>query len=368
MKDALFNPAKVQKLSHEIKEVYPSFEKEQFETEVLEKFPDLELKERMYHIRDRLYKHLPKEFSQAVAIILKALPNELDNSEKDDDFGDFIYAPHSEYVSFYGCDRENLDLSLDALKDITKRFSVEFAIRDFINCFPKETLKMLEECSLSENYHQRRLASEGLRPKLPWAKKIGIDYKDVVFILENLYSDKCRFVTRSVANHLNDISKLDAPLVLQILKNWQKSKKQANKEMQYIINHSLRTLVKDGDKDALEFLGYRQNPNIIVKDFLLDNHEVNIGEKLSFSYVLKAMSDEELIIDYIVYFLTKSGKLNPKVHKLKKLSIQKDEIINITKKHHFKANMSTRKFYKGEHRLELQINGKIYSSATFLLL
>jgi hypothetical protein len=39
----------------------------------------------------------------------------------------------------------------------------------------------------------------------------------------------------------------------------------------------------------------------------------------------------------------------------------------VRKKHPFRANMSTRKLYEGEHRLALQINGKIYKEITFML-
>ena len=43
-------------------------------------------------------------------------------------------------------------------------------------------------------------------------------------------------------------------------------------------------------------------------------------------------------------------------------------LVILDKKHHFKANMTTRKLYAGEHKVELQINGKIYASIKFDLL
>jgi len=52
------------------------------------------------------------------------------------------------------------------------------------------------------------------------------------------------------------------------------------------------------------------------------------------------------------------------VHKLKKFVLQNGENINIEKNHLFKAYMSTRKFYKGEHKIELKINGKIYNNSS----
>lgn len=365
LKDELYNPKKVEMIASEIKEVYPAFEASQFTKETVAKFPKLELKERIYHIRDMFKKYLPSDYQEAVNILVQSLPQELDPSKSDDDFGDFIYAPYSEYVTAYGCNEEHLNFSLQALREITKRFSVEYAIRDFINIYPTQTLAMLEACAKSENYHERRLASEGLRGKLPWAKKLNIAYDVPLRHLELLYSDKTRYVTRSVANHLNDIAKIDAPLVLKTLKRWKKSKKQEPKEMDFIISHALRTLVKQGNTDALAMLGYVQNPPIEVKKVTLKRVSVQVGEALEFEVEVVALDDAMLMVDYIIHFQTKAGKLSPKVHKLKKIELAKAKRIVLKKKHPFKVNMSTRTLYAGEHLLEVQINGSIIHREKF---
>jgi 3-methyladenine DNA glycosylase AlkC len=367
LKDELFNEVKDEKISAEIKEVYASFEDEKFKEDVLDAFPKLELKERMYHMRDMLAKYLPSKYEEAVGILLKALPKELDTNKHDDDFGDFIYAPYSEFVVTFGCNREHLEFSLNALREITKRFSVEFAIRDFINDFEDETYAMLKECSFSDNYHERRLATEGLRQKLPWAKKINIEYKKSILILNNIYNDETRYVTRSVANHMNDVSKIDASFVVQTLKRWQESNRQNTKEMNFIVSHSLRTLVKKGDEDALLLLGYKKRPNIKVSFPKLSNSVVKEGESLEFGFNIVAKDECMLMVDYILHFRTKVGKTSPKVYKIKKIFLSEGQSIDISKKHHFKANMSTRKLYAGVHKVELQINGISYGAEEFLL-
>jgi len=367
LKDELFNANKVEMITQEIKEVYGLFEAGKFQEDVLDKFPELELKERIYHIRDSLKKYLPDDYKEAVNILLQALPAELDQRKQDDDFGDFIYAPYSEYVTAYGCNDEQLDFSLQALREITKRFSVEFAIRDFINNYPTQALAVLETCARSENYHERRLASEGLRPKLPWAKKLTIAHDVPLKHLELLYTDNTRYVTRSVANHLNDIAKMDASLVLETLNRWEKSKQQDSKEMAFIINHALRTLVKQGNEEALAMLGYSKKPPIEIKDVRLHRPSVKVGEALEFEVEIVALDDVKLMVDYVVHFQTKAGKLSPKVHKLKKLELTKGKRIVLKKKHPFKANMSTRTLYAGEHLLEVQINGSIVHGQSFTL-
>lgn len=367
LKDELFNPEKVNKIAFELKAVHNPFDVEDFVVDVLIEFPNLELKERIYHIREMLRKHLPNDYRIATKILLNALPLILDTNKYDNDFGDFIYAPYSDFIAVYGCDEKHLEFSLQALREMTKRFSVEFAIRDFINAYPDDTLQMLEQCVLSENYHERRLVSEGLRPKLPWAKKLTLDYRKSVKYLDDLFYDNTRYVTRSVANHLNDIAKIDGALVVETLKRWKKSAKQNPKEMEYIETHALRTLVKKGDEDALALLGYMKDPSIVVNDFVLYSYDVSVGEALIFEFEIEAKEDTKLMVDYIIHFKTKLGTLSPKVHKIKKIFLKKGEKIILKKKHPFKAEMTTRTLHKGEHKLELQINGMIYASEKFIL-
>jgi hypothetical protein len=197
-----------------------------------------------------------------------------------------------------------------------------------------------------------------LRPKLPWGKKITLDYTSALGLLEVLFADKTRFVTRSVANHLNDLSKIDSALVIETLRRWKASGKQNPKEMDYIMRHALRTLVKRGDEDALALLGYKTQASFEVSKFGLHHDRVCVGESLAFRVCIEAKEELALMVDYIVYYQSKSGTLSPKVHKLKKVSLQKDEVLTLHKKHLFKANMTTRTLYNGEHKVELQINGK----------
>jgi 3-methyladenine DNA glycosylase AlkC len=255
LKDRLFNRGKVEKIAEELavgfKFFKKDFAKQKFTEDVLEKFPELELKQRIFHITETLYKYFKianLDYLESLEIILKALPNELDDSLSDGDFGDFIYSPYGEYVAKYGLEKKYLKNSLNTLEEITKRFSVEFPIRDFWNTHEKEVFDKFLKWSKSKNYHVRRLASEGARPRLPWGKKINLHYLQTEKILDNLFLDKTRYVTRSVANHLNDISKIDKDFVLRKLIEWEKEntihKMQTEKEMEFIKKHATRTLRK----------------------------------------------------------------------------------------------------------------------------
>lgn len=171
LKDQLFNTRKVTRIAQEITAVHPEFQTKAFIVAVTEKFPELELMERMYWTRACLREFLPTEYQQAVKILIAALPTPLDSTLTDNDFGDYIYGAYGNFVSEYGATKKDVLFSLAALREMTTRFSCEFSIRVFIELFPNETLQLFEQWVLDPHYHVRRLVSEGSRPKLPWAKK-----------------------------------------------------------------------------------------------------------------------------------------------------------------------------------------------------
>lgn len=381
LKDALFNKNKLEKIANEIKIVYKDFDKDNFIKDNLKDFPKLELKARIICIREKLYKYLVLEnknkkindninesdkIKTAINILLKSLPAELDTNKTDDDFGDYIYAPYNDFVAHYGLQINDIDFSLNALKEMTKRFSAEDAIRYFLNYDKEKTLKTLLKWSLDKNYHVRRLASEGTRPSLPWSLKININYKYTENILDNLYKDKTRYVVRSVANHLNDISKIDDNFVINKLKAWKKENKQNTEEMNYIIKHSLRTLIKNGNKKAFTMLNIKNNIKYKINNWKIKNKKIKVGESLVFDLDILAEENGKMIIDYIIYFQNKKGEMkSKKVHKLKSLEIIKNQNYSLHKSHKLRADMTTRKLYKGEHKIELQINGEIIKGEFF---
>jgi 3-methyladenine DNA glycosylase AlkC len=359
LKDQLFNPKNVHYLAELLKNAYPKFELTKFEKEVLAKFPELELKERMVWVREKMEDQLPKDYLQTLNILLASVK---EPPEK----WDFIFGAYPNFVAVRGCKKQLLSKSLKALGEFTSLFSSEFAIRPFINKFPEETFKEMQKWATSKNNHKRRLASEGLRPKLPWAKAITFDYKRGSEPLDKLFYDHDRYVTRSVANHLNDISKIDHLFVLEKLKAWKKSKKQNEKEMQYIAQHALRTSIKKGHKETLSFLGYNSDPKIKVTNLKIKREKIILGESLEFFFEVAAEDKEKLMIDYRITYPTPHKRISTKVFKIKKSTLQAGDEVDITKKHPFKL-MSTKRLYSGEYKLEIQINGSILATENFYL-
>jgi 3-methyladenine DNA glycosylase AlkC len=369
LKDHLFNKKRVEYLAGLFVAVDATFDSKGLVRDVVKKFPELELKARIAWIAEVLERYLPSDPGDAMKLIILALPPPLDPTRRDDDFGEFILAPLGEYVVRNGCTKKYLKQSLRTLREITMRFSMEDAMRSFLNTFPEETLAAYDTWVNDKNYHVRRLVSESTRPLLPWSRRLSLDYRIPVRYLDVLSADKTRYVTRSVANHLNDISKQDPDLVLKTLARWKKEGKQEVKELEWMTRHSLRTLTKKGHTEALASIGYLDNHEIrsIKFSHSSDSGVLNTGDKLTLALTLQSLTDSLLRIDYVIDFVKANGKTTPKVFAWKKVAVIAGEELSLTKHHHFKADATTFRLYPGQHTITLQINGKPYTSFTMTL-
>ena len=358
LKEQLFSRKTVMELAERIQRVYPDFPKDAFVRDCVKAFGPLELKERMHHVAGMLEQHMTSDFESNLTIFTEVLKN-IEESM-------FVYGAIQRYIERNGNNDVYVDLALRKLGEFTEAFSAEFAIRPFFNNYPDKTLAIVQEWASSDNYHIRRLASEGSRPGLPWAQHINIDYKDGAKCLDKLYYDDMRYVTRSVANHLNDIAKIDPMYVIDTLKRWISSNKQEAKEMDYIIHHSLRTLIKQGHPLALEMIGYGSTPKIEISPIELDPTRLVIGETLAFTIQLEAKETVDLLLDYIITYPTKHGRTTEKVYKWMTIKAVKGKSYTLSGKRPFK-HLSTRTMRPGTHQIAIQINGTKLQEITFEL-
>jgi len=364
LKDQLFNQEKVRYFAGLFYAADPEFDAAGFERVVMETMLDLELKARMVLISEVLEQFLPDEFPVAAERIHAALPAPLDPTKTDNDFGIFIFGSLGEYVARKGLN--DLQIALGLLKEITKRFSMEFALRHFLIAAQDDTMSVLGSWAGDENYHVRRLVSEGTRPTLPWGMKTALTVSEPLPFLDALHADSTRFVTRSVANHLNDISRKDPALVIETLQRWQGWGRQDSAELDWMTRHALRTLVKKGDAGALAMLGFHESPAISVSEIeIAPSGSIQIGDTASFIFEIEAEKDECLLVDYVIDFVKSNGSSTPKVFKLKKLSLKAGEKVIIQKNHRFLKDATTFTHYPGSHRLTLQINGQSCGSCAF---
>lgn len=356
LKDILFPIEKVQLFGKVLKEVYPNFQSEEFVSTVCDaQWADRELKEKMRHTTLSLHKFLPEDFKTAIDILIAIVP-------KVTGF-EAIVLP--DFVEVYG--QDYWDISLPALGELTKCGSSEFGIRPFLNKDLEGAMKYMLDWADNKDFKVRRFASEGCRPRLPWAAGVPALKKDprlILPILEKLKNDPEEFVRKSVANNLNDISKDHPETVLDICERWQGNSKNTD----WIIKHACRTLLKQGNKRAMLLFGFA-NPELMeINQLNLSTTSPKIGEEISFSFDLNLNIKEKqkVRLEYIVHFVKANGKTSPKVFQIKEVVLAPGK--HSVKKKHSLKNMSTRKHYPGEHSIEVVINGEKKATATFNLL
>ncbi|MES1911402.1 MAG: hypothetical protein MHM6MM_003835 [Cercozoa sp. M6MM] len=117
-------------------------------------------------------------------------------------------------------DPETWRLCMQRLAQLSQFSTSENAVRPFLAQRPLRALAQVNEWTRSDNSHVRRLASECVRPRLPWATRLTLPMSQVLAILSMLRHDGACAVRRSVANCLGDIAKDDPELVIGLLKLW----------------------------------------------------------------------------------------------------------------------------------------------------
>lgn len=345
---------------------WPSFAVNKFVEDCAVGYDALELTARARHIAHVLARYLPKDFEQAVTIIVASLGPPIEESSLQG-LGSFIYLPHTYYIAEYG--KSHFAASMAAQYQITQRFTAEFSIRTFIERYTDQSLELLHQWSQDPNVHVRRLVSEGTRPRLPWAGRLRMFQKDprpVLALLEKLKDDPDLYVRRSVANNLNDIGKDHPQLLIETCRKW---KHKAPVHRQWVIRHALRSAVKSGVPGAIELLGFNeQKPRISLTDVVFKPKRLAVGKSVNFSFVLRSRASkaQKLLIDFRVHYVKANGSTAAKVFKLTKVTLEPSQKLALTKSLSTRP-MTTRKHYPGIHRVDILVNGHVFKAGEFRL-
>ncbi|MGP1355533.1 hypothetical protein [Roseicyclus sp.] len=358
LKDHLFNADSLGDLAADFARGVPGFPARAFLDRVLPGLAERTLLDRIDWIADCLEPHLAPDFATMADQIEAALPPPLDPALTDNDFGRFIHAVPGVLAVRHGLSDAHLPRALDLLEAATQRFSMEFYIRPFLNAFPDPVMARLADWTGHPNYHVRRLVSEGTRPRLPWARNIEAEPRGMLPFLTALHGDPTRYVTRSVANHLNDLARIDADLVLGTLATWRGAGRQAARELDWMTRHALRTLVKEGHPGAMAALGYDPEAEVAAT-LSVEPAAPRIGGTARIVATLSAPGAIPVLVDYIVWFRRPGGRESAKVHKLKTATLRAGQPLRLEKSHRFKGDATTYALVPGPHRVALQVNGRI---------
>lgn len=323
----------------------------------------LTLRERADTLRDALLSDVPGNYA--------ALADTIRAASHDAAFRGWLIWPVTAAIATKAVDEgaaEAFDDAMALLAELTGRLSAEFAIRTLLRHDLDRALELIRDWTTSEDLDVRRLASEGTRPYLPWATRVpeitahtGV----TIPVLDALYRDPEEYVRRSVANHLNDLSR-DAPaMVVDTARRWLA---EPDENTARLVRHALRTLVKKGDVQALELLGFGP-VSVDIAGPLLGSTTVEFGHSIEFSAVLHHRGDEpaRVAIDYTVYHRKANGGQTGKTFKLATRTLEPDEKFEVGREHSFRA-ITTRRYHPGMHAISLQVNGVESARAEFELL
>ncbi|MFJ8429944.1 DNA alkylation repair protein [Kitasatospora sp. NPDC094019] len=318
----------------------------------------LGFRERVTAIRDAVLADLPPGYPEFERVLREAL--------RDEEFTGWMTFPVGEAVAVRGQDAFEPALAL--LAALTPRHTSESAVRPFLHADQARALTVVTQWTGHPDPHVRRLASEGTRPRLPWAPQLPaliVDPTPALPLLDALYRDESEYVRRSVANHLNDISRDHPAVAVETAGRWLADPAATTPQL---VRHGLRTLIKAGHPEALTLFGHRPDAPVTVDGPHVLTPDLRLGEDLVFEYAVTNTHDGSVsvVIDYVVHHVKANGGRTPKVFKLTTRTLAPGETLRATRRHAVKP-ISTRRYHAGLHLLELQVNGRRHGEGSFTL-
>jgi len=360
-----FGPEIPGRIAAMISAVHPAFPNERFMSLALDGYEPLELMPRARHIAQALRATLPQKYAHAVKILIESSGTRPEQTAGDGGMATFFYLPHTTFLGMLGA--EDFEASIEANYHFTKLFTAEFSIRTLLIHHQERTLNALQKWANDENYHVRRLVSEGTRPRLPWAARLPEFQRDptpVLQLLDLLKDDPELYVRRSVANNLNDIGKDNPEVLIQTADRWMID---ASSDRQWIIKHALRYAIKQGNSDALAVLGFAgDSPLTVANPLIPEIAKIGDSIRIQFDVINPTALSHSANIDFQIHYIKSSGKPAAKVFKLKSSTLKPGETLTVSKKISL-IEMTTRKHFPGTHKVDALINGKVHPLGLFEL-
>lgn len=361
MADALksfFDRARVVAIADDLARAWPAFPHDTFVRGATRGLTELELLDRGRHIARALARALPADFAEAAPIVRSAL-GPLPSEGSSGGMGPFFYHPHTVWVAEQGVqDPAHLELALSLLHALTQRFTAEWAIRPFLAAYPERMRAVLTAWAQDPSEHVRRLVSEGTRPRLPWGSKVSGPFTAPEWtlpLLEALRDDPSEYVRRSVANHLNDIAKVDPERIVALLGAWSVD---APPTRVALIRHALRWLGKHGHAGALTLLGAEGDATGLEVQGRVTPKRIAVGDEVQVVLEVHNTSDRarSVAVEVIVLHAGVRGARGPRVVRGPTLSLAPGASGTVTRKVSF-VPRSIREIHPGKHAIEAQLNG-----------
>jgi 3-methyladenine DNA glycosylase AlkC len=356
----IYSPSFVRQFGALVQSAYAPFDMQTFSDRVMDDtWEALELKARMRRITEVLGALLPKDYADALGVLFAI----------DGQCQGFPYLFFPDFVEVFGGAPEHWSLSMTALERFTAGSSAEFAIRPFLLRDPDRGMTQMLAWARHPNEHVRRLASEGCRPRLPWAQALPMfkaDPSPILPILERLKADESLYVRKSVANNLNDIAKDHPEVVRSTVRAW----KGEHPHTDWIVRHGSRTLIRRADPAIMAVFGYAETEDaealISAAELTVTPEQLTIGEECRLAYRLQVGDSRDSVrlrVEYAIDFVKASGKTSRKQFLVADKTCAGGTVLQGTRRHAW-ADLTTRKHHPGPHRIVLLVNGREAASTT----
>ncbi|WP_252312830.1 DNA alkylation repair protein [Sinobaca sp. H24] len=350
---SIYSSDYVERLGGTLSKLAPFISPADFRSAVYqEDWEQLEFKQRVTRIAEAMHHVLPDEYLEALEILDQAAPS----------FQGLEGLAFPEFAARFG--QEHRERSLQALETYTRYSTSEFAIRSFLKNDLTGTLAQMAVWTKSPNEHVRRLASEGSRPRLPWGAGVPAlktDPELTLPLLEELALDASLYVQKSVANHLNDISKTHPDLFIETVTRWNDTGGRTS----WIVKHASRSLLKKGDPRILGLFGFYPG-STEVSELMIAPLTPAIGDSAEFSFLVSATAHTKIRVEFAVDYVKSSGRRSRKVFHVTETQMPADTQRPFIKTLSFRQ-LTTRVHYPGRHTLAILINGEEKQAVDFEL-
>ncbi|MEJ2863622.1 DNA alkylation repair protein [Actinomycetospora flava] len=359
--DELISPAVVARLRAAMEAVAPTGDFSAL-ARAEDEVPGLRLRERVDVVRDALLRDVPAGFPAARRVVRDVLDGP--------HLEGWMIWPVTEFVASRALESgstRDFDAAMALLARLTVGLTGEFAVRELLVARPERGLHIMRTWTGHDSEHVRRLATEGSRAYLPWAKRVPwllAHPRATRGILDATYRDPAEYVRRSVANHLNDLSRVDPSVVTDVAAAWAGD---PDAHTPRLLRHGLRTLVKRADPAALSLVGFTGNDLHVARPRIAGDVVPWNGD-LTFTAAVTnhGETDATVAIDYSIGFRRANGSVSAKTFNLGSRRIAAGGSAVVTKTHSFRP-ITTRTYYPGAHDVTVQANGVLSPSETFVL-
>ncbi|MFC4775959.1 DNA alkylation repair protein [Paenibacillus sp. GCM10023252] len=369
---AMYDDRFIKQFARLVKSVWEPFQEvSYYERVIAGDWEQLELKARTRRLTESLGAELPSDYEAALSILYRI----------DAECLGMPYLFFPDFVEVYGQQEEHWGLSMEALERFTARSTAEYAVRPFLLRNQGRMLRQMMEWTSHSNEHVRRLASEGVRPRLPWAQALPMFKQDpapIIPILDSLKQDSSLYVRKSVANCLNDISKDHPELVIELAERWQG----VHPHTDWIIRRGCRSLIKAAHPAVMSLFGYTSaggdgveaaeagsgSPLVAEATLRLTPETLFVGGETLLQYQLRLRDGEPIKarLEYGIDFVKAREKTSHKRFLLADKVFPGGKLVDGVKVHRF-ADLSTRKHYPGLHRISLWFNGREIAASEIMV-